>query len=239
MMRKNQVASILPALAANRRTPNVLFMGNNVAGAEEYVRALGKERVLLGFGGVGGIRKDNEIRYMAVMKGDLGRAYAGELDGSFSARLKEIARAFQKTGIPLDVLRNPDAWLKTHAAVILPLACAIYRAGGDNYRLAKDRRTRTLMMHGVRESLRVLQGAGVPITPPAYQMYLKLPMMIQVALVGNLLSSQHAAISVAGHANAARDEMQTLADEFTGLIRKSGVAAPVLNELYGEIPRLP
>jgi len=42
LMRKNQVSAILPALAANRHTPNVLFMGNNVAGADEMVEALGR-----------------------------------------------------------------------------------------------------------------------------------------------------------------------------------------------------
>jgi len=43
MMGKHQVGSTLPALAANRLTPNVLFMGNNLAGPGEMVAALEPE----------------------------------------------------------------------------------------------------------------------------------------------------------------------------------------------------
>lgn len=54
VMRKNQVARVLPSLAENQRIPTVLFLMNNAAGPDEFVRALGRERVLLGFPGVGG-----------------------------------------------------------------------------------------------------------------------------------------------------------------------------------------
>jgi 2-dehydropantoate 2-reductase len=66
MMPKNQVSKILPVLAANLNTPNVLFMFNNAGGPDEIVNALGRERVLLGFPGAGGIWKDHVIRYMVV-----------------------------------------------------------------------------------------------------------------------------------------------------------------------------
>src|SRR5919199_1129872 len=56
LVRKNQLPSVLPALAANRHTPNVLFMVNNAAGPDALLAALGRERVLLGFPGAGGTR---------------------------------------------------------------------------------------------------------------------------------------------------------------------------------------
>ena len=46
IVRKDQLASVLPSLAANGHTPNVLFMLNNAAGPAELVAALGEERVL-------------------------------------------------------------------------------------------------------------------------------------------------------------------------------------------------
>ncbi|MCK4693428.1 MAG: hypothetical protein KAT23_07340, partial [Anaerolineales bacterium] len=49
IMRKNHALDILPILAANRHTPNVLFLMNNAAGPGELVDALGVERVLIGF----------------------------------------------------------------------------------------------------------------------------------------------------------------------------------------------
>jgi 2-dehydropantoate 2-reductase len=54
---KNHVSEVLPVLAANRHTPNVLFMGNNAAGPGEMIEALGRERVLLGFPGAGAHEK--------------------------------------------------------------------------------------------------------------------------------------------------------------------------------------
>lgn len=40
---------------------------------------------------------------------------------------------------------------------------------------------------------------------------------------------------MAHHANAARDEMQQLADEFRALTRASGVPTPALDQLYAYI----
>ncbi len=48
IMGMNQAPTVLPALAANRHTPNVLFVGNSVSG-DELTAALGTKRVLRGF----------------------------------------------------------------------------------------------------------------------------------------------------------------------------------------------
>lgn len=45
LMRKQQVATILPALAANKRIPTILFMVNNASGLDEWVSVLGRERI--------------------------------------------------------------------------------------------------------------------------------------------------------------------------------------------------
>ncbi len=63
VMRKNQVPAILPALAANRSSPTIVFMCNNAAGPAEYIGALGRERVVLGFPGAGGGREGHVVRY--------------------------------------------------------------------------------------------------------------------------------------------------------------------------------
>ena len=44
VMRKNNALQILPVLAANEHTPNVLFLMNNAAGPAALVEALGAER---------------------------------------------------------------------------------------------------------------------------------------------------------------------------------------------------
>ncbi|MFN2150670.1 MAG: ketopantoate reductase family protein, partial [Anaerolineales bacterium] len=57
IMRKNHALQLLPVLAANQHTPNVLFLCNNAAGPDAFIEALGKERVLIGFPNAAGYRE--------------------------------------------------------------------------------------------------------------------------------------------------------------------------------------
>lgn len=102
LMPKQYIPNILPNLAANQHTPNVLFMFNNAAGLDELVNALGRERVLLGFAGAGGTRKDYVIRYR-VVDGEKQSTTLGELDGSTTPRLEKIASVFESAGFPVAI----------------------------------------------------------------------------------------------------------------------------------------
>lgn len=64
IMRKNRALEILPNLAANHSTPNILFLMNNAAGPGELVRALGQERVLMGFPMAAGFRRGPVVYYL-------------------------------------------------------------------------------------------------------------------------------------------------------------------------------
>jgi hypothetical protein len=59
-----------------------------------------------------------------------------------------------------------------------------------------------------------------------------MPEPILVPLAQRLFNSRAAEIAVAGHANAARDEMKQIADEFRALTQATTVATPVLDRLY-------
>ena len=47
-VRKNQVADVLPMLKANHRSLAILFMVNNPSGYEEWMKAVGSNRLLIG-----------------------------------------------------------------------------------------------------------------------------------------------------------------------------------------------
>ncbi len=232
VMRKNQVAAILPVLAANLHTPDVLFLGNNVAGPDEYTGALGRERVLLGFGGAGGMRAGYAMRVIAEARGRKAIVTLGEVDGRITPRLHEIASTFEAAGFQVVLSPNINAWLKSHAAVISPIALALYMVGGDNYRLARTRDAIVLCIRALRESFRVLRACDIPITPPTLRLYEWIPEPILVPLVQRLFNTRSAEIAIAGHAGAARDEMRQIADEFRALIHSAAVATPILDQLY-------
>ncbi len=229
LMRSSQVADILPALAANRHTPNVLFLGNNIHGADAMTQALGRERVLLGFAGAGGVREGAVVRFMYS---DENNTYLGELDGGLTPRLEWIEEVFEITRFPIHVVPDIQAWLKTHVAFVMPLAYGIYMCGGDNYRLAHTRDALVLVVRAIREGFNALRAVGIPITPRVFGGMMRLPEPLLVAFMGRFLNTQHAEIGLAGHANAARDEMQHLGRGLLDLMRSSGVATPSYDSLY-------
>ncbi len=239
IVRKNQVQSVLPALAANSATPNVLFLVNNAEGPGSLVDALGRDRVLLGFPGAGGRRVDGIVHYKVTPR-MLQATTIGELGGNPSERLMEIAQVLSKAGFPVAISRNMDAWLKTHVALVSPIANAIYMAGGSNYRLAHTRDGLVLMVRAIKESLRVLRALNIPITPAKFRLLGWLPEPIIVAVLQKGLNTPQAELVLARHANNARDEMLVLAEEFRALAQRSGLNTPAIDILFEYIdPAIP
>jgi len=228
--RKNQLPSVLPPLAANQSTPNLLFLVNNAEGPAKLVHTLGRERVILGFPGAGGQRVDGVVRYR--LAGEIQPTTIGELDGQKSERLIHIAEIFRDAGLPVAISENMDAWLKTHVALVSPIANALYLAGGSNYRLARTRDGLVLMVRAVKEGLRVLNALHIPITPGKYRVFSWIPEPLLVAILQKRMGRPEVELVAARHANAARDEMTALAEDFQILARQSGLDTPAIDTLY-------
>jgi 2-dehydropantoate 2-reductase len=232
VMRKSQVSAVLPVLAANTRTPNVLFLMNNAAGPAEMIQALGYDRVLLGFPGAAGLRVGHVVRCLAGRGSRKPTATVGELDGRTTQRLEDLRLVLEPAGFAVAIEPNIDAWLKAHVALVSPIANALYMAGGDIHRLVHTRDALLLMIRAIREGFQVLQALKIPIRPPALQILSWLPEPLLVALGQRLLDTSVAEVAIAGHANAARDEMQLLADEFRALALSTTVPTPAMERLY-------
>lgn len=230
VVRKDQLPSILPSLAANTCTPNVLFLVNNAAGPEELVEALGGERVLLGFPGAGGQRSDGVVRYRLI-PGSFQPTTIGELDGRKTQRLDQIARILAGAGFPVAISPNMDAWLKTHVALVSPIANALYLAGGSSYRLAHTPDGLLLLVRAVKEGHRVLQTLGIPITPGSHRLLAWIPEPLIVAVLRRGLMAPQNELQMAQHAIAARDEMRLLAEEFRRLKDRAGIPTPAIDAL--------
>lgn len=231
LMRKNQVLAVLPSLAANRHTPNVLFMVNNAAGPDEWISTLGRERILLGFPGAGGTREGHVVHYHILSRQQQATTF-GELDGRFSPRLDRIFSMFERAGFPVETSAAMDAWLKTHVAWIIPVAAALYMTGGDNYRMARTRDAVVLMVRAVREGFRVLRALGIPVTPWRLKVFKWLPEPLLVAFMQRLFDTKTAELTIARHANAARDESKELVDELKTLVNTTSVLTPAMDRLF-------
>ena len=224
---KHQVPGVLTSLAANRCTPNILFVGNNVAGPDEYIRALTQERVLLGFLTAGGTTDGPVVRYAEGDESRKSTFTIGEVDGTITPRLEEIAEVLKSIGYNVVLCSNIDAWLKTHTALVAPLAGALTLAGGDNFSLARDRKNVRLAAKGIRESLHILQSKNIPLIPSAAKLYIRLPEFLLVFLLQRLLARKEVGYAFA-HADKAKPEMALLIHELLTLGRGTNVSTPAL-----------
>ena len=223
------VASVLPVLAANRGTPSVLFFGNSVAGPDRPLDALGGHRVLFGFPGAAAVRRGDALRYV-ILPARQQPTTVGEVDGRRSARVQAIAAAIESAGFPVAISKHIDAWLKTHAAEILPTAAALYACGLDVDRFARTRDGLLLMLRAVREGHRVLAAGGIPVTPGSHRIFSILPEPLLLPLIRRAITDETASIQI-GHAGAARDEMKTLDAGLREMARSAGIETPAMDRL--------
>ena len=235
LVRKNQLASVLPLLAAHKATPNILFMVNNPSGYVNWAHAVGRERLVLGFAGAGGTLVGNVVRYVVVSR-LLQPTTFGELDGSRSARLKEIMQIFRGAGFPTTPTSNMDAWQKTHVAWISPIANALYRVNCDNHVLARSPDIVRMAVRAVREGFSVLHLLGIPITPAKLQMWEWIPESLLVRSLMVWADTNHFKTVAVEHTAAAADEMHQIAQEFRTLTLSADIATPAIDELRSFIP---
>lgn len=235
MMRKNRALEILPILAANHYTPNVLFLMNNAAGPGELVEALGQERVMMGFPMAAGYRRGHVVHYMVGAKpGKKAMIPIGEVDGHITPRLQEVGRVLASMpGFDFELRTDMDAWLKTHVALLMPsLAPAMRAAGRDNVRMAHTRDAIVLAIRAIREGYRVLRVLGYPIVPKSARIFERIPEPILVWGFQKRLVDPRIRVAMLEHSEAAQDEIKHLADEFIALKRKVSIPTPAMDHLY-------
>ena len=75
----------------------------------------------------------------------------GEIDGETRERTQTASSLFETAGIPVDLTGDIDGWLKYHAALISPLANALYKHNCDNYALARDKATIRALVRAAKE----------------------------------------------------------------------------------------
>ena len=226
---KPAIAEVLPILAANDRSPSVMFFGNNASGPEPMISALGRERVLLGFPGAAAVLHGASIRYVITSRGEQPTTI-GEVDGARSMRIRAIASALEEAGFPVSICPNMDAWLKTHAAKILPTVGALFYAGGHVEQLAVNDEALCLMVRAIREGLKVLNANDIPVTPRNHRILQWLPESLIVFLMKRMFSSETTKIKV-GHAQDARHEFQLLAQELQALNVATALPTPAMDRL--------
>ena len=227
VVRKNQVRDLLPALAANQ-SPAIVFMVNNPSGPDEWVAALGGERVMLGFVFGGGKRDGNIIR--AIRGGGLSTPF-GEIDGAITPRLVRLVEILRRADLKARVEKEMPDWLSTHAALVAPFAVLTMKHCCNTYELAKATGDWRLLADATRDTVKVLRGLGRHVIPLSNSVIGRLPRFLAVPLYRAFLSSRLGEIGGGWHCSQAPDEMRQLAVELKAMMQRSGLAVPALRQV--------
>ncbi len=233
IVRKNQIAELLPVLAQNK-SPNIVFMGNNLSGPEEFAKVIDKQRIMLGMVVAGGKRDGNIIR--AMTSTPIPSPF-GEMNGTITPRLKQLVKILRDAGIKATTSTNMIDIQMTHAVGVALIGKLTMKYNCDLAELARSTEDLKLFVDGGREAHQVLRVLGhkiIPFTENAGQF---IPSFLQVAGWRALLKSKLGEVSLAYHVSQAPDEMIQLANELRTLADQSGLPVPAIKQILGIVER--
>ncbi|MCK4427786.1 MAG: ketopantoate reductase family protein, partial [candidate division Zixibacteria bacterium] len=224
-IRKNKILPVLQILSQNQNVKNILFMGNNTLGFDEYLNYLPKERILFGFPGAGGGRKEHVVHYIDSKKPNGKRLpiIIGEIDGEIKDRTRQIKSLFESANVPVNVVKDIDGWLKYHVAFVSPIGNAFFMCGNFS-KLAKSKDSLRILIRACKEGGDVLKELGYTKRQPfRFNLFYWSPEWILIKVFQSFFSSKFVEIAFALHAEAAADEIKELANEFKTLIDKTSL----------------
>ena len=234
--------AVCPVMAQNKHLENILFLGNDVTGFQHYLDSLPKERVLLGFPGLGGGWDGDHLVIMDREKttAPLGEIFIGELDGGIRPRTVQIKNLFDAAGIGVRIEKDMDGWLKYHFAFIAPTAGTIFKKDCDMRAVAADSEAIHQYCRACREAGNVLRKIGYrKRQPPVFNLYYWLPRWLEPVVFGKLFASRSAEIRFGLHARTVGPELHEMAEEFEVLKCLAGLETPYLDMLLDCVPREP
>lgn len=228
-VRREQLDEVLPGLVSLPASC-VVLMQNNPLGSASVSGLPGGDRLLFGFPGVGGYRKDDgAIEYIEIPQ-------QPTTLGQHQGREKAVQAALASAGFPVTTTADMDGWLKTHAVFIVAMGAAINSCDGDAIKLAADRGRVAMMIASVGEGFRALASKGVAVQPrPLKMIFTVVPGMFAVRYWQGQLRGAVGTISLAPHLRTTKDtELAVLSLDVQKLVA-GAVPTPHLDRLLSMV----
>lgn len=230
VVRYTQLESMIEILRANA-TKNIVFVGNDVRAAE-VAALLPEKNVMFAFVSAAGHRERDR-----VVSVDLRKITIGQLRGAPSNEAL-IGQIFAGTKYKIAYESNMEDYLLCHAAFVLPVAFACYKADGDLKKLKGDTAYLSRLIDANIEGYRAIRNAGHAILPKedadfegaAYRKTcLRFFKLICATSLGKICVSDHAMNAV--------EEMSALNRDLKRFFDENGAAYPVWQALEKEAGR--
>jgi ketopantoate reductase len=227
------VSDLLPVLAQNK-SPNIVFMGNNLSGPDEFAKIIDKQRIMLGTVVAGGKRDGDIIR--AIVSTPLASPF-GEIDGTITPRLKRLIQTLRSAGIKAKASTNMIDLQMTHAVGVALIGKLTMKYNCDLHALARSKEDLKLFVDARREAHQVLRALGHKVVPRSEDAIRIIPNFLQIAGMRGLLNSKLGEVGLAYHISQAPDEMQQLANELSILVDQAGFPVPAIRQILGAAER--
>ena len=202
----------------NVQCENIVTMVNNPFGYDEWEKILGAGRLIPAFPGAGGIISDGVLK-ADITPSMIQQTTYGEINGERTSRIIELGRIFLKSHIPAVQCVDMFAWQLYHLGLVVPLADAIYRNGGDNYSAGKNKSVMLKTALEIQRNINSLKKLGYKIQPQKIKYILYVPTKILAYILGKFYCSDFGSKFIYGHANKAKEEMMTLRKDYYRLIK--------------------
>lgn len=220
-VRYEQVESALTDIK-NNYSQSIVTMVNNPFGYCKWEKIVGKGRIIPAFPGAGG-KIDKGVLYYKLTARFVQPTTIGELSGERSSRIIKLYEVLKSSSFPVSICNNMDAWQKSHLAMVIPMANAIYFDGGNNYTTAQNRQAIHNMSLSLKENFQFLKHAGIMITPPKLNIFRLCPVLLLNLMLKLMFNTKFSEILISNHAKNAKHEMNMLNNDFAELVKSKGV----------------
>lgn len=221
-VRYEQSESALLTLKDNQ-SENIVTMINNSSGFSSWQNIIGN-KLLPAFPGIGGQIK-NGILYARFPPKAIAGASFGEINGSVTKRVKNLAKLFEIANLSYKINQDMEAYLITHSASDIAMVGALHL---DNKivseKTMKSRKTAHRITVTLKKYLNAIQKAGITLDPPAYKILLKCPSFIldsffmiwlRTKMVRDMLAPEFA--------NNANSELSKLNEDLLNFLKQNSV----------------
>ena len=214
-VKSNQVHTALEELK-NNNSPNIVTMLNTLEKYNTWEEICGKGRIIPAFPGAGGSFEGN-ILNAKLTPNIIQVTTFGEISGSKSERIFQLASIFKRSYIPYKIEKDMHAWQLCHLAMIVPIADAYYKASVPE-KAGEDRELMRKTAITIKKNLDSLHKLGVTLTPKKMKVLHRLPVQILSIGLRFTFQSEFGNTFMYQHSMKALDEMKELHNQFYSYI---------------------
>ena len=228
-LRNDNLNDVLPVLSQNK-SQSFVFMVNTPNGFSDWIKHLGADRIIAAFPGAGGKVENGTVHYQLTPK-IIQPTTMGEINGKGSHRISILKKIIRQAGFPTAISKNMDSWLKSHLAMVCPLAYGMYYDGGNNYTLAKNKKAIDLVCKSLKENFVFMNKSKYGVEPFKLNIYRIIPTFLLGKIMSRIFNTKWMETVGANHALSARKEMDILTGDFIQLAENEGVELKFLKEM--------